>query len=145
VELHPNLVNVVAGRATMTIDLRNTDGTALAGAEARLSEFVARLAAEEGVSARLTPLARYDPVGFAPDLVDCIEAVAVSRGHTVRRLPSGAGHDAQMLARVCPSAMIFVPSAGGLSHNSAEHTDPAQLTAGANVLLHVLLRLAGET
>ncbi|HZQ59131.1 MAG TPA: Zn-dependent hydrolase [Acidimicrobiales bacterium] len=145
VELHPNLVNVVAGRATMTIDLRNTDRTALAGAEARLSEFVARLAAEEGVSAQLAPLARYDPVAFAPDLVDCIEAVAVSHGHTVRRMPSGAGHDAQMLARVCPAAMIFVPSAGGVSHNPAEHTDPAQLTAGANVLLHVLLRLAGET
>jgi N-carbamoyl-L-amino-acid hydrolase len=59
------------------------------------------------------------------------------------RLPSGAGHDAQMLARICPSGMVFVPSARGISHNPAEHTDDSDLEAGANVLLHVMLRLAG--
>ncbi len=57
-------------------------------------------------------------------------------------MPSGAGHDAQMLARICPAAMIFTPSVGGLSHNIAEHTDPADVTAGANVLLQTLLTLA---
>ena len=57
-------------------------------------------------------------------------------------MPSGAGHDAQMLARVCPTAMIFVPSAGGISHNVKEFTCPADLEAGANVLLHTLLQLA---
>ena len=63
-------------------------------------------------------------------------------GHTVRRMPSGAGHDAQMLARVCPTGMIFVPSVNGLSHNPAEYTSPADLEAGANVLLQVMLELA---
>jgi N-carbamoyl-L-amino-acid hydrolase len=58
-------------------------------------------------------------------------------------MPSGAGHDAQMLARVCPSAMVFVPSVGGLSHNPAELTHPDDLAAGADVLLHCLLDLAG--
>ncbi len=57
-------------------------------------------------------------------------------------MPWGAGHDAQMLARVCPTAMIFTPSHRGLSHNPAEHTDPDHLEAGANVLLQVLLTLA---
>jgi N-carbamoyl-L-amino-acid hydrolase len=57
-------------------------------------------------------------------------------------MPSGAGHDAQMLARVCPTSMIFTPSVGGISHNPAEHTDPADLEAGANVLLQVLVHLA---
>ena len=57
------------------------------------------------------------------------------------RLPSGAGHDAQMLARVCPTGMIFVPSRHGISHNPAEHTDAEDLAAGANVLLHTLLHL----
>jgi len=57
-------------------------------------------------------------------------------------MPSGAGHDAQMLARVCPTGMVFVPSHDGISHNPAEHTDPADLAAGADVLLHVLLDLA---
>jgi N-carbamoyl-L-amino-acid hydrolase len=58
------------------------------------------------------------------------------------RLPAGAGHDAQMLARLCPAGMIFTPSAGGVSHNPAEHTAPADLAAGADVLLQVLLALA---
>jgi N-carbamoyl-L-amino-acid hydrolase len=59
-------------------------------------------------------------------------------------MPSGAGHDAQMLARVCPSAMIFVPSVGGLSHNVREHTEPADLQRGAQVLLQVVLALANR-
>ena len=57
-------------------------------------------------------------------------------------MTSGAGHDAQMMARICPTAMIFVPSVKGISHNPAEHTEPADLEAGANVLLHSLLALA---
>lgn len=60
------------------------------------------------------------------------------------RMPSGAGHDAQMLARVCPTSMVFVPSANGLSHNIAEYTAPADIEAGANVLLDVVLDLAGR-
>jgi N-carbamoyl-L-amino-acid hydrolase len=60
-------------------------------------------------------------------------------------MPSGAGHDAQMLARVCPTSMIFVPSANGLSHNIAEHTDAPDLERGANVLLQVILTKAGVT
>jgi N-carbamoyl-L-amino-acid hydrolase len=57
-------------------------------------------------------------------------------------MTSGAGHDAQMLARLCPTAMIFVPSVKGISHNPAEYTAPAHLAAGADVLLHVLLELS---
>jgi N-carbamoyl-L-amino-acid hydrolase len=59
-------------------------------------------------------------------------------------MTSGAGHDAQMMARIGPSAMIFVPSARGISHNPSEHTDPADLARGATVLLDVMLALAGE-
>ena len=59
------------------------------------------------------------------------------------RMPSGAGHDAQMLARVCPTAMVFVPSVNGLSHNIAEFTAPADIQAGADVLLQCVLALAG--
>jgi N-carbamoyl-L-amino-acid hydrolase len=76
-------------------------------------------------------------------VVDLVEATAVRLGHSVRRLPSGAGHDAQMLARVCPTGMVFVPSEKGISHNPAEHTNPEHLGAGVDVLLHVLLDLAG--
>ena len=79
---------------------------------------------------------------FDAQVVELIENIATQQGNTVGRLPSGAGHDAQMLARVCPSAMIFVPSANGISHNPAEYTSPGELEAGANVLLHTMIVLA---
>jgi beta-ureidopropionase / N-carbamoyl-L-amino-acid hydrolase len=143
VELHPNLVNVVAARAVITVDLRHTDDTVLTGAEERLSRLCAELAEREGVTIEARSLARFEPVAFADDVVDLVERVAGAQGHSTRRMPSGAGHDAQMLARVCPSGMVFVPSAGGVSHNPAEHTDDDQLAAGADVLLQVMLELAG--
>ncbi|MGB6113992.1 MAG: M20/M25/M40 family metallo-hydrolase, partial [Comamonas sp.] len=71
-----------------------------------------------------------------------VERAARAQGRSCRRMPSGAGHDAQMLARMCPTAMIFVPSVKGLSHNVKEHTEPADLVAGAQVLLQVLVELA---
>jgi N-carbamoyl-L-amino-acid hydrolase len=145
VELHPNLVNVVAARAVVTVDLRNTDADMLAHAEQRLAQFCAQLAAREGVEISARALARFDPVEFDADVVALVEAVAAARGDRTMRLPSGAGHDAQMLARMCPSGMVFVPSARGISHNPAEHTDDDDLEAGANVLLHVMLGLAGAT
>ena len=74
-------------------------------------------------------------------MIDIIESIAKQQSNTVERMPSGAGHDAQMLARVCPSAMIFVPSVNGISHNPAEHTDTEDLVAGANILLHTMLTL----
>ena len=143
VELQPNLVNVVAASATMTVDLRHTDNDALIAAERRLEDACRAIASAEGVTIEARPLARFDPVPFAPDVIALVEKVAAAHGQSVRRISSGAGHDAQMLARVCPAGMVFVPSARGISHNPAEHTDDADLEAGANVLLHVLLELAG--
>ena len=142
VTLQPNLVNVVPASATMTVDLRNTDEDVLQAAERRLLARCDELAASENVSIETRSLARFEPVIFDPEVVDLVHATAKQLGHTVQRMPSGAGHDAQMLARVCPTAMIFTPSENGLSHNPAEHTEPADLEAGANVLLHVMLSLA---
>jgi N-carbamoyl-L-amino-acid hydrolase len=87
-------------------------------------------------------LARFDPVQFDPAVIDRVEKAASAQGLSHRRMPSGAGHDAQMLARMCPTGMIFVPSVKGLSHNVREHTEPADLVAGAHVLLQVLTELA---
>ena len=145
IELAPNLVNVVAARATLTVDLRNTDDSVLAEAERRLAAKCAQLAEEEGVTVATRSLARFAPVAFAPEVVALVEETAASQGWSVRRIVSGAGHDAQMVARVAPAGMVFVPSAGGLSHNPAEHTADADLSAGAEVLLHVLLQLAGAS
>jgi N-carbamoyl-L-amino-acid hydrolase len=145
IDLHPNLVNVVASRAVMTVDLRNTDEEMLQRAEQMLLEFADEAAREEGVSLDVRQLARFEPVQFDERLIDLVEHSARSSGHTVRRIASGAGHDAQMFARLCPSAMIFVPSRDGLSHNVAEFTEPADLAAGVDVLFDVLVRLAEET
>ncbi len=143
VEVHPNLVNVVPARVTMTVDLRNTDDAVLVRAEGRLAERIAAVESAERVTITSRTMARFAPVAFDPAMVDLVERTARRLGHSTRRLPSGAGHDAQMLARICPTAMIFTPSAGGLSHNIAEHTDAADVTAGADVLLQTLLQLAG--
>ena len=142
-DLHPDLVNVVAAQATLTVDLRNTDEAALVEVERRLREEVARLAATEGCEVAWRRLARFEPVDFDPAVVDQVESTAQRLGHTVMRLPSGAGHDAQMLARVCPTGMVFVPSRGGVSHNPAEFTEPEHLAAGTQVLAEVLAELAG--
>ena len=138
----PDLVNVVPAKATMTIDLRNTDESALQQAEHVLSALCDQLAAEEGVTLERRSLARFEPVEFDDSMIDLVEATAKRLGNSTRRMPSGAGHDAQMLARVCPTSMIFVPSVNGLSHNIAEHTVPEHVTAGADVLLQVMLELA---
>ena len=143
VDLHPNLVNVVPARATFTVDLRNTDPGALRKAEVDLWNFCERVAAEEGATVEVRRLARFEPVPFDSRVVEWVEVTATDLGHSVKRLPSGAGHDAQMLARVCPAGMVFVPSVGGVSHNPAEHTEPADLTAGADTLLQTLLGIAG--
>ena len=142
IDLHPNLVNVIAGRAVITVDLRNTDEQVLRAAEASLAEFLVEVAAAEAVTISCRVLARFEPVTFDARIVDLVASQASDAGLSVRRMPSGAGHDAQMLARVCPSGMVFVPSVRGISHNPAEHTEAADLEAGANVLLHVVLALA---
>jgi len=140
--LSPNLVNVVPNHVVMTVDLRNTDEDRLQEAERRLFDFAQRTAATEGVGLRRRTLARFAPVGFAPHLVGRVEAIAQDFGLPVKRLPSGAGHHAQIMAAVCPACMIFVPSVGGISHNVEEYTAPADLGAGADVLLRLLLELA---
>ncbi|MEM7095238.1 MAG: Zn-dependent hydrolase [Actinomycetota bacterium] len=141
VEFAPNLVNVVPASATFTVDLRNTDEAVLQDAERRFGAYLAETASAEGCTVETRSLARFEPVPFAAEVVDLVDRTASALGYSVRRLPSGAGHDAQMLARVCPTAMIFTPSVDGLSHNPAEYTSPEDLEAGANVLLHAMLAL----
>ena len=142
-ELAPNLINVVANRALVTIDLRNTDEALLREAEAATFAHLEEVAAAEGVEVTRRSLARFEPVEFDSEVIAQIERAATARELSVRRLPSGAGHDAQMFAPNCPTAMIFVPSVDGISHNVREHTERDDLEAGANVLLDVLCELAG--
>jgi len=144
IELKPNLVNVVPNRALITVDLRNTDEALLQEAEARLFAYADKVAADEGVTLDRRTLARFEPVDFSPDMIDLVERAAKERGLSTRRMPSGAGHDAQMFAPNCPTAMIFVPSRDGISHNIKEFTEPEDIRAGTNVLLHLVLEKADE-
>lgn len=139
----PDLVNVVPEEAVLTVDLRHTDEATLRRAEARLRQAAERFAAEAGCRVERRTLARFAPVAFDPALVGRVEAAAQALGLSHRRMPSGAGHDAQMFAPNCPAAMVFVPSKDGLSHNVREYTVPAQLHAGAEVLLAVVCEQAG--
>ena len=143
VELHPNLVNVVPARAVLTLDVRNTDETLLRAAEDEIARRIEALRESEGVEISVRRLARFEPVEFDESVIALVEHTADSLGLSHMRLPSGAGHDAQMMARVCPTAMVFVPSRDGISHNPAEHTDAEHLVAGCNVLLGVMSELAG--
>ncbi|MEQ9639585.1 MAG: Zn-dependent hydrolase [Alphaproteobacteria bacterium] len=145
IELFPNIINVIASRAKLTVDLRNTDERKLRDAEKNVARFLKDLAAAEGVRIETRKLARFEPVVFDAAIADLIVGVAKELGHSRRAMTSGAGHDAQMMARICPTAMIFVPSEKGISHNPAEHTEPDDLGAGADVLLHTLLRLSDAT
>ena len=144
IELYPNLVNVVAERAVLTVDLRNTDASLLQQADQQLADFLKRLAQQEHVAIATRRLARFEPVSFPAEMVSLVETTARELALPCRRLFSGAGHDAQMMARLCPATMIFVPSVGGLSHNVHEYTAPEHLEAGASVLLNAVLRLADE-
>ena len=141
IDLHPNLTNVVPARATLTLDVRNTDEKLLKIAESKIKDFLAQIAISEGVEIKTRELARFEPVVFDDRVIDLVEEIAKEQENSVQRMPSGAGHDAQMLARVCPAGMIFVPSVKGISHNAAEFTEEADLNAGANILLHTMLAL----
>jgi len=142
IDLFPNLINVVPAKAVVTLDVRNTDEQLLAQAESEIADYIKKLELSEGVTITTRPLARFEPVEFDEDVISLVESIAIEHGHTVQRMPSGAGHDAQMLARVCPSAMIFVPSVLGISHNPAEHTSAQDITNGSNILLQAMLSLA---
>ncbi len=144
-ELTPGLVNVVPQQARLTVDLRNTDGDMLERATDRLIAEAEAAAEAAGCSLTHRPLARFAPVVFDDTLVGKVEAAAQARQLSVKRMPSGAGHDAQMFAPLCPTAMIFIPSENGLSHNINEHSDEGDIMAGAQVLLDLVCDLAGAT
>jgi len=142
ISVKPNLINVIPNQVVMSVDLRNTDNAILKLAEQRLADFVATTAQDEGVKITRRSLVRFNPVIFADDIVNAVEDEAQRQNLSFRRLPSGAGHDAQFMASLCPAGMIFVPCVDGISHNVNEHSDPKDLIAGANVLLQVVLQRA---
>lgn len=135
ITVEPNTSNSVAGKARFTIDLRHPDAAVL---RAR-GDAIATTVPGAEVSEVFTAM----PIVFDPAVVDAVERAADNLGLRHRRIPSGAFHDAQFAAPVCPSGMIFVPCRKGISHNPAEYAEPAWLGAGTKVLARTLLDLAG--
>ncbi|MFC4801884.1 Zn-dependent hydrolase [Neobacillus sp. GCM10023253] len=142
IEFKPNAVNVIPSLATLTVDLRDPNEQRLGEEEQALANYLKELAASEEVSITSEQLVRFQPVTFDETIVKLIEQSAGGRGLASRRMTSGAGHDAQMMVRICSTAMIFVPSIDGISHNPKEYTKDTDLVAGTNVLLDVVSNLA---
>jgi N-carbamoyl-L-amino-acid hydrolase len=116
----------------------------LGAMEDAFAAFPRNLPARTGVTVSVERLARFEPVRFGADIVRRVEQDAKGRALSCRRMTSGAGHHAQMIARIAPAAMIFIPSVTGVSHRPKESTAEADLVAGAGVLLDVIPSLASE-
>lgn len=142
IRVEPGNVNVVPDRVVMSLDLRNPHDAPLAEAEAAVRKFCAELAERDGIEIGFRDLARFPATAFAEALIGAVETSAAELKLPIRRIISGAGHDAQMMSRICPTAMIFIPSIGGLSHNPAELSTDEDMVAGANVLLGAAWRAA---
>ena len=137
----PGSRNTIPGGATFKAEFRHPDGAALSAMEVAFLDRVEAIAASRHVGIDIRRLWRKDPVAFHPDVVAAIETAAKDNAMPARRMISGAGHDAFYVASTCPTAMIFVPCAEGISHNEEESATEADCAAGAQVLLDALLKL----
>ena len=141
--LQPGAFNVVPGRAQVSLECRSLEPSRLDALERALLERARREASAEGLALEVEAVGRWEPVPLNASVRVAIGRAASSLQLGAVELPSGAGHDAQALAAVTPSGMIFVPSVGGVSHHPAEQTAWQDCVNGANVLLGAALDLAG--
>ena len=143
-EVFPNARNVVPGLVKHTIELRDLDPAKVKAMGARIAKRAEAIAAETGTEITLKA-PEHDPAALAtPAVQRQIEAAAASLGLKTLHLPSGASHDAGMMAHIAPMGMIFVPSVGGVSHSPKELTRWEDCANGANVLLQTVLRIDAE-
>ncbi|HXU87313.1 MAG TPA: Zn-dependent hydrolase [Methylomirabilota bacterium] len=142
--VHPNIVNAIPGKVTLSIDMRDPRGERLDAARKRLDVVVADACAREGVRYELEHYWQVPYTPFAPDVVAAIERAAVASGARHRHILSGAGHDAQYMAAIGPAGMIFVPSRDGRSHCEEEFTPMDDIERGATTLFLAAVDLAGR-
>ena len=139
--VEPGGFNVVPGLAEFTVDVRSPTPEGFERAEAFVRETVKQVAGEEDLGVEVSVTHRKPPVALDQELQDALVAAAEEEGASYRRMPSGAGHDAMVLAHHIPAAMLFVPSRGGISHSPDEYTPPEQCELGARVLTRALRSL----
>ncbi len=142
VELRPGAANVVPARVDFTLEVRDIDPDVLAELGGGFRRALSAIARRRGLMFEYEVLSEIDPVTCDRSVLSAIEAAAASLGAPTKRLPSGAAHDAQMMAELAPIGMIFVPSKEGRSHSPAEWTPWESIEVGANCLLRTLYALA---
>jgi N-carbamoyl-L-amino-acid hydrolase len=135
--------NVIPGEIAFTVDIRSPDSKILDAIDRDLRGAIAEIAPRRKAEITLDAIWRKEPTVFDTRLVDAVESSAKMLGYSHRRITSGAGHDACNMANVVPAAMVFVPCKDGISHNELEDATQADCAAGANVLMHTVLALAG--
>jgi N-carbamoyl-L-amino-acid hydrolase len=142
VDVQPGSPNTVPGKASFTIDMRHPDDSVLQELEIELNTLVQQGAAP--CTGRIERVTNVPPTDFDPKVIDLVRTKANALKLSNMDMPSGAGHDAMHIAKLCPSGMIFVPCERGISHNEAENATPADLAAGTRVLVEVLEELANR-
>lgn len=135
--------NVIPGEIAFTLDVRSPDAAVMDALDRDIRAALTEIATRRRVDIKLDQIWRKPPTIFDSKLVDAVQAAATELGYSYRRITSGAGHDACNVASVIPAAMIFVPCKDGISHNELEDATQADCSAGANVLLHAVLAVAG--
>lgn len=140
--VHPNSPNVIPGAVVFSVDFRAPEQAQVDAMVGALDRAVAEVASAAALDASVAALSGSPAVAFDPVCVGMVRDAAEALGRRHRDMVSGAGHDAIRLAEIGPAAMIFCPCEGGLSHNEAEAITPAWAKAGADVLLHAVLRAA---
>jgi hydantoinase/carbamoylase family amidase len=142
VRVLPGAINVVPGEVELDVDVRDSDPAARAQVVDAWLAAARAVAARRGLGLEITPIVEDAPVACDARVIEAAEAAVRELGLPYRRMISGAYHDAMVLGARVPIGMIFVPSAGGISHHPDEHTEPADLEHGVRVLAGTLARLA---
>lgn len=140
--MSPNAANVIPGEVKMNVEFRDLSTAKLDRMGAKIQARTAQIASESRVEIKMKRLERHDPAVAAVEVQRAIEAAAGRLKLDTKHLPSGAGHDAQMMAKRMPMGMIFVPSIGGISHSPKEFTTSSDCANGANMLLETVMSLA---
>jgi N-carbamoyl-L-amino-acid hydrolase len=135
--------NVIAGDLNFTMEFRSPSSETLDQLNAGLRAAIAEIAARRKVAIELDQIWRKEPTHFDNQMVEAVETATKTLGYSSRHITSGAIHDACNLAYVMPAAMIFIPCKDGISHNELEDATQTDCAAGANVLMHTVLSLAG--
>ncbi|HTH24010.1 MAG TPA: M20/M25/M40 family metallo-hydrolase, partial [Vicinamibacterales bacterium] len=139
IEIEPNSPNVIPGRATLSVEFRDLSEQVLRELGDAVKARGAEIAKETGTTMTFTHASTNVPAMASSGVQAAIGRAAASASLNTMRLPSGAGHDAQQIAKLCPMGMIFVPSVGGISHSPKELTTWEACANGANVLLRTVL------